>query len=129
MGFSKRTPAQGCPWGDGADGEDADGEGADSEDADSEGADSDDADGEGADSEDADGEVLTATPLTALALSGTSLTPGPHWIRCTTKGVHTASQTKASALYTLSELRFSCPHRKDVRSHREGPYTPSGKLH
>ena len=51
---------------------------------------------------------------------------GPHWIRCTTKSVHTASQTKATAIYVLSELRFSCPHRKDVRSHREGPYTPSG---
>ena len=50
---------------------------------------------------------------------------GPHWIRCTTKGVHTASQTKATAIYVLSELRFSCPHCKDVRSHREGTYTPS----
>ena len=44
---------------------------------------------------------------------------GPHWIRCTTKGVHTASQTKATAIYVLSELRFSCPHRKDLRSRRE----------
>ena len=52
--------------------------------------------------------------------------PGSHWIRCTTKGVHTASQTKTTAIYALSELRFSCPHRKDVRSHREGPYTLSG---
>ena len=51
---------------------------------------------------------------------------GPHWIRCTTKGVHTVSQTKATAIYVLSELRFSCPHRKDLRSHREGTYTPSG---
>ena len=53
---------------------------------------------------------------------------GPHWIQCTTKskGVHTASQTKATAIYALSELRFMCSHRKDVRSHREGTYTPSG---
>ena len=50
---------------------------------------------------------------------------GPHWIRCATKGVHTASQTKATAIYVLSELRFSCPHRKDLRSHGEGTYTPS----
>ena len=54
------------------------------------------------------------------------MVPGPHWIRCTTKGVHTASQTKATAIYALNELRFSCPNRKDVRSHREGPYPPSG---
>ena len=39
---------------------------------------------------------------------------------------YTASQTKATAIYALSELRFSCSHRKDVRSHREGPYMPSG---
>ena len=51
---------------------------------------------------------------------------GPHWIRCTTEGVHTASQIKATAIYVLSELRFSCPHRKDLRSHREGTCTPSG---
>ena len=51
---------------------------------------------------------------------------GPHWVRCTTKGVHTASQTKATAIYVLSELRCSCPHRKDLRSHHEGTYMPSG---
>ena len=50
---------------------------------------------------------------------------GPHWIRCTTNGVHTALQTKATAIYVLSELRFLCPHRKNVRSHCEGTYTPS----
>ena len=50
----------------------------------------------------------------------------PHWVRCTTKGVHIASQTKATAIYALGKLRFSCPHRKDVRSHCEGLYTPSG---
>ena len=49
-----------------------------------------------------------------------SVMPGPHWIQCTTKGVHTASHTKATEIYALSEVRFSCPHRKDVRSHREG---------
>ena len=31
----------------------------------------------------------------------------------------TASQIKATAIYVLSELRFSCSHRKDLRSHRE----------
>ena len=51
---------------------------------------------------------------------------GPHWIRFTTKGVHTASQTKATAIYVLSELRFLYPHRKDLRAHCEGTYTPSG---
>ena len=55
-----------------------------------------------------------------------SLMLGPHWVRCTTKSVHTASQTKATVIYALSELPFSCPHRKDLRSHREGTYTPSG---
>ena len=37
-----------------------------------------------------------------------------------------ASQTKVTEICALSELRFLCPHRKDVRSHREGPNTPSG---
>ena len=52
--------------------------------------------------------------------------PGPHWIRCMTKGVHTALQTKATAIYVLSELQFSCPHGKDVRFYWEGTHTPSG---